>query len=161
MSSFDVVSKTDLMEVDNAINGVKRQIKQRYDLAGTKCNIERTDNTLTIIADDTMKLTQVENLLREYLARRKVDQGAFAFKATENATGETIRRTISIRQGIDADLGRKITKAVKGTKIKVQVSIQGSELRISGKKRDELQETIAFIKEMKIEQPLQYVNFRD
>ena len=96
MSSFDVVSKTNLMEVDNAINGVKRQIKQRYDLAGTKCDIERIDNTLTIIADDTMKLTQVENLLREYLARRKVDQGAFAFKATENATGETIRRTIYI-----------------------------------------------------------------
>ena len=161
MPSFDVVSKTDLMEVDNAINGVKRQIKQRYDLAGTKCNIERNDNTLTIIADDTMKLTQVENLLREYLARRKVDQGAFAFKATENATGETIRRTIYIRQGIDADLGRKITKAVKGTKIKVQVSIEGSELRMSSKKRDDLQETIAFIKEMNIEQPLQYVNFRD
>ena len=161
MSSFDVVSKTNLMEVDNAINGVKRQIKQRYDLAGTKSNIERIDNTLTIIADDTMKLTQVENLLREYLARRKVDQGAFAFKATENATGETIRRTISIRQGIDADLGRKITKAGKGTRIKVQVSIQGSELRMSGKKRDDLQETIAFIKEMEIEQPLQYVNFRD
>ncbi len=161
MPSFDVVSKTDLMEVDNAINGVKRQIRQRYDLARTKCDIERIDNTVTIIADDTMKLTQVEDLLREHLARRKVDQGAFAFKATENATGETIRRTIYIRQGIDADLGRKITKAVKGTKIKVQVSIQGSELRMSGKKRDDLQETIAFIKEMNIEQPLQYVNFRD
>ena len=161
MSSFDVVSKTDLMEVDNAINGVKRQIKQRYDLAGTKCNIERIDNTLTIIADDTMKLTQVEDLLREHLARRKVDRGAFEFKATLNASGETIRRTISIRQGIDADLGRKITKAVKATKIKVQISIQGSELRMSGKKRDDLQETIAFIKEMNIDQPLQYVNFRD
>ena len=161
MPSFDVVSRTDLMEVDNAINGVKRQIRQRYDLARTKCDIERIDNTVTIIADDTMKLTQVENLLREYLARRKVDQGAFAFKATENATGGTIRRTISIRQGIDAELGRKITKAVKGSKIKVQVSIQGNELRVSGKKRDDLQETIAFIKDMNIEQPLQYVNFRD
>ncbi len=114
-----------------------------------------------MIADDAMKLTQVEGLLREYLARRKVDQGAFEFKATQNAAGATIRRTISIRQGIDADLGRKITKAVKGTKIKVQVSMQGSELRMSGKKRDDLQETIAFIKEMNIEQPLQYVNFRD
>ena len=161
MPSFDVVSKTDLMEVDNAINGVKRQIRQRYDLAGTKCSIERFDNTLTMIADDTMKLTQVEDLLREHLARRKVDRGAFEFEATRNASGETIRRTISIRQGIDADLGRKITKAVKATKIKVQISIQGSELRMSGKKRDDLQETIAFIKEMNIEQPLQYVNFRD
>ncbi len=161
MPSFDVVSRTDLMEVDNAINGVKREIKQRFDLAGTKCDIERTDNTLTMIADDTMKLTQLEDLLRKYLARRNVDQGAFEFKATQNAAGGTIRRTISIRQGIDADLGRKITKAVQGTKIKVQVAIQGSELHMSGKKRDDLQDTIAFIKEMDIEQPLQYVNFRD
>jgi len=161
MPSFDVVSKTDLMEVDNAINGVNRQIKQRYDLRDTKCNIGRNSNTLTIIADDTMKLTQVENLLSEYLARRKVAKGAFTFEPTENATGETIRRTISIRQGIDADLGRKITKTIKGTKIKVQISIQGSELRVSGKKRDDLQEAITFIKNMDIEQPLQYVNFRD
>ena len=108
-----------------------------------------------------MKLPQVEGLLRGYLARRKVDQGAFEFKTTQNAAGGTIRQTISISQGIDADLGRSITKAVKGAKIKVQVSIQGSELRMSGKKRDDLQKTIAFIKEMNIEQPLQYVNFRD
>ena len=99
MPSFDVVSRTDLMEVDNAINGVKREIKQRFDLAGTKCDIERTDNTLTMIADDTMKLTQVEGLLRGYLARRKVDQGAFEFKTTQNAAGGTIRQTISISQG--------------------------------------------------------------
>ena len=161
MPSFDVVSRTDLMEVDNAINGVKREIKQRFDLAGTQCDIARIDNILTMIADDTMKLTQVEGLLRGYLARRKVDQKAFEFKATQNAAGGTIRQTISISQGIDADLGRSITKAVKGAKIKVQVSIQGSELRMSGKKRDDLQKTIAFIKEMNIEQPLQYVNFRD
>ena len=161
MPSFDVVSRTDLMEVDNAINGVKREIKQRYDLSGTKCGIERNDNTLTVIADDTMKLTQVEGLLRGYLARRKVDQGAFEFNTTQNAAGDTIRRTISIRQGIDTDLGRKISKAIKGTKIKVQVSIQGNELRMSGKKRDDLQSAITFIKEMEIKQPLQYVNFRD
>ncbi len=161
MPSFDVVSKTDLMEVDNAINGVKRETKQRFDLKGTKCDIERTDNTLTMIADDTMKLTQLEDLLRKYLARRNVDQGAFDFNAPQNAAGGTIRRTISIRQGIDADLGRKITKAVRAAKIKVQLAIQGSELRMSGKKRDDLQETIAFIKEMDIDQPLQYVNFRD
>ena len=161
MPSFDVVSRTDLMEVDNAINGVKREIKQRFDLAATKCDIERIDNTLTMIADDNMKLTQVEGLLRGYLARRKVDQGAFEFKTKQDAAGGTIRQSISISQGIDADLGRKITKAVKGAKIKVQVSIQGSELRMSGKKRDDLQKTITFIKEMNIKQPLQYINFRD
>jgi len=161
MPSFDVVSRTDLMEVDNAINGVKREIKQRFDLAGTKCDIERLDNTLTMIADDTMKLTQLEGLLRGHLARRKVDGGALEFNTIQNATGGTIRQTISISQGIEADLGRKIIKAVKRTKIKVQVSVQGSELRMSGKKRDDLQKTIAFIKEMNIKQPLQYVNFRD
>ena len=161
MPSFDVVSRTDLMEVDNAINGVRRETKQRFDLAGTKCDIDRTDNTLTMFADDTMKLTQLEDLLRKYLARRNVDQRALEFNPPQNASGGTIRQTISIRQGIDADLGRKITKAVRGTKIKVQLSVQGNELRASAKKRDDLQETIAFIKEMDIEQPLQYVNFRD
>ena len=161
MPSFDVVSKTDLMEVDNALNGVLRETKRRFDLAGTKCDIERTDNTLTMIADDTMKLTQVEDLLRKYLARRNVDQRAFEFNQPQSAAGGTIRQTISIKQGIDADLGRRITKAVRDTKIKVQLAIQGNELRVSAKKRDDLQETIAFIKDMGIEQPLQYVNFRD
>ena len=161
MPSFDVVSRTNLMEVDNAVNGVEREIKQRYDLAGTKCALERVDNTLTMIADDRMKLTQVEDLLRKYLARRKVNQGAFEFKAIQNAAGESIRRIISIKQGIDVELGRKITKAVKGTKIKVQISIQGNELRVSSKKRDDLQETIAFIKGLDIKQPIQFVNFRN
>lgn len=161
MPSFDVVSRTDLMEVDNAINGVRREIKQRFDLAGTKCDIDRTDNTLTMTADDEMKMRQLEELLRKYLARRNVDQGAFEFKPPQSATGGSIRQSISIVQGIDADLGRKITKAVRGTKIKVQLAIQGTELRASAKNRDDLQATISFIKEMGIDQPLQYVNFRD
>ena len=161
MPSFDVVSRTNLMEVDNAINGVKREINQRYDLAGTKCDISRTDNILTITADDTMKLTQVEELLRKYLARRKVDQRAFKVTATQDAAGDSIRQTIAIGQGIEGDLARKISKAVKGSKLKVQVAIQGDELHMSGKKRDDLQATIAFIKELDIKQPLQYVNYRD
>ena len=85
MPSFDVVSKTDLMEVDNAINGVKRETKQRFDLAGTKCDVERSGNTLTMIADDNMKLTQLQDLLRKYLARRNVDQNAFDFKEISKA----------------------------------------------------------------------------
>ncbi|MQF69150.1 YajQ family cyclic di-GMP-binding protein [SAR202 cluster bacterium AD-804-J14_MRT_500m] len=161
MPSFDVVSRTDLMEIDNAINGVQRETSQRFDLKGTKCDIERTDNTLTMIADDTMKLTQIEDLLRNYLARRKVDQKALEFKPIQNASGGTIKRTVSIKQGIDSDLGRKITKAIKGSKLKIQVAIQGNELHMSGKKRDELQEAIAFIKQMELDQPLQYINFRD
>jgi len=149
------------MEVDNAINGVKREINQRYDLARTQCDISLTDNILTITADDTMKLTQVEELLRKYLARRKVDQRAFKVTATQDAAGDSIRQTIAIGQGIEGDLARKISKAVKGSKLKVQVAIQGDELHMSGKKRDDLQATIAFIKELDIKQPLQYVNYRD
>ena len=161
MPSFDVVSKTDLMEVDNAINGVRREIQTRFDLKGTKNDISRDDNTLTMTADDTMKLRQLEDLLRSYLLRRKLDPAAFDFQKPQDAAGDTIRQNISIKQGIDSDLGRKISKAVKGTKIKVQVAIQGTELRVSGKTRDDLQSTIKFIKEMELDQPLQYVNFRN
>ncbi len=161
MPSFDVVCKTNLMEVDNAINGMQREIKQRFDLKGTKCDIERTDNTLTMIAENTMQLTQLEDLLRKYLGRRNVDQRAIQINAPQNAAGGTIRTTIFVRQGIEPDLSRKIVKAVKATKSKVQLSIQGKEIHVSGKKRDELQETIAFIKDMGLEQPLQYVNFRE
>ena len=161
MPSFDVVSKTELMEVDNALHGVQREIKQRFDFKGTQCAIERTDDTLTIIADDDMKLNEVEELFRKYLARRNVDQRAFEFHSPQNAAGGTMRRTISIRQGIDGELGRRIIKEVRATKMKVQLAIQGAELHVSGKNRDELQKAIAFIKEMEIKQPLQYVNFRN
>ena len=161
MPSFDVVSKTDLMEVDNAVNGVKRQIKQRFDLAGTKCDVERNENSLTITADDNMKLNQLHDLLRQNLASRKVDAKALDFGKPENASGDSLRQQVMIKQGIDQDLARKINKAVKGSKMKVQITIKGSELHVSGKKRDELQETITFIKNMDTDQPLQYINFRD
>lgn len=161
MPSFDVVSKTDLMEVDNVINGVRREIQTRFDLKGTRSDISRDDNTLTMTADDTMMLRQLEDLLRSYLVRRKLDTAAFDFQEPQEASGGSIRQNISIKQGIDSDMGRKISKAVKGTKIKVQVAIQGTELRVSGKTRDDLQSTIKFIKEMELDQPLQYVNFRN
>lgn len=161
MPSFDLVSRTDLMEVDNAINGMQREIKQRFDLAGTKCAIERTDDALTMTADDAMKLQQLEDLLRKYLANRKVDPRAMEFKTPQNSAGGSLRQTISIKQGIDGDLGRRINKEVRAAKLKVQVSIQGTEIRVTGKKRDDLQSTIAFIKEMDIDQPLQYVNMRE
>ncbi len=161
MPSFDVVSRTDLMEVDNAVNGVRREIKQRFDLAGTKCAIDRTDDALTIYADDSMKLKQLEDLLRKHIASRNVDQRSLEFKPPQNAAGGSLRQAITIKQGIDGDLGRRINKAVRGAKLKVQVSIQGPEMRISAKKKNDLQSTIAFIKEMDIDQPLQYVNFRE
>ena len=161
MPSLDVVSKTDLAEVDNALNGVEREIKQRFDLARTKSAIVRSDNTLTLTADDTMKMTAVEDLLRKYLGMRKVELGALNFSKPQNAAGSSLREIVNIKQGIDNDLGRKIVKEVKSAKMNVQLAIQGTELRVTAKKRDDLQAVIAFIKDMKNSQPLQFVNFRD
>ena len=161
MPSFDIVSNTDLQEVDNAVNGAMREIGTRYDFKGTDCTIERSDETLTIRADDDFRLKQVQELLRGYLARRKVDAGAFDFGKPEQASGNSLRQSVTIKQGIERELAQKIVKAVKASKMKVQVAIQGDELRVSGKKRDDLQSAIALVKDMKIEQPLQYVNFRD
>jgi uncharacterized protein YajQ (UPF0234 family) len=161
MPSFDVVSRTDLMEVDNAIHGVEREIKQRFDLANTKCAVSRSENTMTLIADNNMKMEQVVELLRLYLAKRKVELGALDFGTPQNAAGGVLRETVSIKQGIDGDLGRMISKEVKRAKMKVQVTIQGQELRVSAKKRDDLQATISLIKGMENQQPLQFVNYRD
>jgi uncharacterized protein YajQ (UPF0234 family) len=149
------------MEVDNAIHGVEREIKQRFDLANTKCSVSRSENTMTLIADNNMKMEQVVELLRLYLAKRKVELGALDFGTPQNAGGGVLRETVSIKQGIDGDLGRLISKEVKRTKMKVQVTIQGQELRVSGKKKDDLQATMSLIKAMESQQPVQFVNYRE
>lgn len=161
MPSFDIVSRTELPEVDNAINGAMREIGTRYDFKGSSCSIERSENTVTIKAEDDMKLRQAQELLRGYLARRKVDVGAFEFGKPEAAAGNTLRQAVTIKQGIDRELAQKIVKAIKDAKLKVQVAIQGTELRVSGKKRDDLQAAITHVKGMGIAHPLQYLNFRD
>ena len=161
MPTFDVVSRTDLAEVDNALNGAGREIATRYDFKGSACSIERADQVLTIRADDEFKRSQVEDLLRSHMAKRKVDVRAFDFAEPEKAAGNSLRQTVTIKQGIEREIAQKITKAIKGEKMKVQVASQGDELRITGKKRDHLQAAIAFIKGLKISHPLQYVNFRD
>ena len=161
MPSFDIVSKTDLTEIDNAINGARREIETRFDFKGSKCTIERKEETITLLADDDMKLRQMQELLKGYVTRRKLDAGALEFKDPEKATGNAVRQVVLVKQGIDKDLAKQIVKAIKDAKLKVQASIQGDELRISGKKRDDLQEAIALVRTLKIEQPLQYVNFRD
>lgn len=161
MPSFDVVSRTDLQEVENALQGAMREISTRYDFKGSNCSIERQDEVLTIRADDDFKLKQVQELLRGHLARRKLDVGAFEFKDPEKASGNSLRQTVLVKQGIERELAQKIVKEIKSAKLKVQVAIQGDELRISGKKRDDLQAAIACIKGLKLDQPLQYVNMRD
>ena len=161
MPSFDIVSRTEIPEVDNAINGAMREIGTRFDFKGSSCSIERSDETILIKADDELKLRQVQELLRGYMAKRKVDVGAFDFQKPEKALSDTLRQTVAIKQGVERDLAQKIIKTIKGMKAKMQVAIQGDELRVSGKKRDDLQDAITLIKDSKFGQPLQYVNFRD
>ncbi|MBE7637917.1 YajQ family cyclic di-GMP-binding protein [Sneathiella sp. P13V-1] len=161
MPSFDIVSKTDLNEVDNALNNVSREIETRYDFKGSNCSIERAESVLTIHADDDLKLRQMHELLQGHLTRRKVDAGVLDYKEPVNAAGQSVRQQVIVREGIDKELAKKLVKQIKGSKIKVQVAIQGDELRVTGKKRDELQEVIAFCKGLDVGLPLQYVNFRD
>jgi hypothetical protein len=148
-------------EVDNAIQGAMREIGTRYDFKGSTSSIERTDEVILIAAEDELKLKQVQELLRGHMAKRKVDVGSLDFQEPQKASGRSLRQRVLVKQGIDRDLGQKIVKMIKGSKLKVQVAIQGDELRVSGKKRDDLQDAIALIKGSEIGQPLQYVNFRD
>jgi len=161
MPSFDIVSRTDLAEVDNALQGVGRDIAQRYDFKGSRCSIERKDEILTILADSDQKLKQMHELLKANLARRKVESAALEFQAVEKAAGTSVRQIVAIRQGVSGKLSKQIVKALKSSKLKVQAAIQGEELRITGKKRDDLQKAIDLVKELKPDQPLQYLNFRD
>ena len=161
MPSFDVVCKTNIAEVDNALNGIAREVKQRYDLKGSMCSIERSGDNLTITADRDTLLQQMRELLHVYCVRRGVNDDVMEFKPPQNAAKGSLRQEVIIRQGIDQATSRQIVKMVKGSKLKVQVAIQGDELHITGKKRDDLQETIAALKEMDVDLPLQYINFRD
>ncbi|PCJ68536.1 MAG: YajQ family cyclic di-GMP-binding protein [Rhodobiaceae bacterium] len=161
MPSFDVVSKTDMAEVENAIQNVTREIAQRYDFKGSKSTVTIEESEITINADDDLKLKQIHEILQGHLSRRKVEPGVLDYKTVEQAAGQSVRQKVSIKQGIEKDLAKKLVKEIKATKAKVQVAIQGDELRVTGKKRDDLQEVIAFLKEKGGEQPLQFENFRD
>lgn len=155
MPSFDIVSKTDMTEIQNAVNGAAREISTRFDFKGSKSSIELKDKEIILLADDDLKLKQLHELLVTYVTRRKLDTSALSFGKEEKAAGAMVRQAVAVKQGIEQEIAKKISKA------KVQVSIQGDELRVSGKKRDDLQAVIAFVKTLGIDQPLQFVNFRD
>ena len=161
MPSFDIVSRIELAEVDNALAGITREIGTRFDFKGSKCKVERQEGVLNIIADDELKLKQMHELLKVHMTRRKVDPAALEYKPPEKASGNALKQAILLRQGVDANLARQLIREIKDSKLKVQASVQGDELRITGKKRDDLQAAIALVRGMKIEQPLQYINFRD
>ncbi len=161
MPSFDIVAKTDMAEVDNAVQNMVREIATRYDFKGSKCTVERKEEALILNADDDLKLKQMHELLQGHMARRKIEAGVLEYKTPEKAAGQSVRQTVVIKQGIDKELAKKIVKDLKETKLKIQAAIQGDEVRITGKARDDLQDAIAAVKAMKTELPLQFVNFRD
>ncbi len=161
MPSFDIVSTIKLAEVDNALANLDREIGQRYDFKGSQSRVERAEQVLTIFADDDLKLRQLHELLQGHLQRRGIEPGVLDYGTIEKAAGQSVRQTVILRSGIDQALAKRITKEIKASKIKVQAAIQGDEVRVSGKKRDDLQAVIARVKGLGIEQPLQFVNFRD
>lgn len=161
MPSFDIVSEVEIAEAENAVQNVMREISTRYDFKGSKSTVEIKDGVITIFADDDMKLRQMHEILQGNMQKRGIEPGSLDYQKEEPAAGQSVRQRVLIKQGIDKELSKTIVKAIKGEKFKVQSAIQGDELRVTGKKRDDLQEVIAFVKAMKLEQPLQFKNFRD
>jgi len=161
MPSFDVISKINYPEFDNALANCLREITNRYDFKGLNISIERKDKTITTLAPDELKLKQVNELLQVHLIRRKVDPRVIVFKNSESAAGTTIRQVSELKEGISQENAKKIIADVKKLKLKIQIKIQGEELRAEGKKRDDLQEAISAIEAIDIGLPIEFVNFRD
>ena len=163
MPSFDIVNKVDMQEVSNMVNNASKEVLQRYDFRGSHTEIELDGNAELIVVrtEDEMKMEAVREILLTHAVRRKVDAGCLDFQEPEGAGGKTVRREVRIQQGIDRDIARQIVKDVKDSKIKVQVAIQGEELRVTGKKRDDLQSVMTLLKAAEYDVPLQFVNRRD
>ena len=161
MPSFDVISKINYQEFDNALANCLREISNRFHFKGWNISIIRKDNTITSLAPDNLKLKQVNELLQTHLIRRKVDPRVLSVKNSENATGGTIRQISELKEGISQENAKKIITHIKSLKLKIQIKIQGEELRADGKKRDDLQEAIAAIKTIDIGLPIEFVNFRE
>ena len=161
MPSFDVVSKVDLMELDNALNTAKKEIAQRYDFRGTGTDMERDPEGIVIRSSDEPRAAAALAVLRERMAKRNVPPRCLDPGDVEPAGGQTVRQRVTIKQGIDMETAKKIVKAVKDSKIKVQAQIQGDELRVTGKNRDDLQAAIALVRRSEFGIDLQFVNFRE
>ena len=161
MPSFDVISKVNYQEFDNALANCLREISNRYDFKGLNISIERKDKTITTIATDDLKLKQVNELLETHLVRRKVDPRVLDVKNSEGASGGTIRQITELKEGISQENAKKIIGDIKKLKLKIQIKIQGEELRVEGKKRDDLQDAMATIKTINIGLPIEFINFRD
>mgnify|MGYP001375908251 FL=1 len=162
MASFDIVNKVDLQEVDNALNNAKKQIATRYDFRGSKTEItfDRSTKVIRASTDDSMKMKAVEEMLNVALVKRGVDPKTLDMKDEEATSKGGVRRDIALREGIDKEIGKKIVKLIKEQKLKVKVQIQDEQVRVTGKKIDDLQEVIEMLKGKNLEVPLQYVNMK-
>ena len=161
MPSFDVVNRLDFQEIDNAVGNTTREITNRYDFKGSDTSIERKDKDLIVITEDELKLNQVHDLIITHLVRRKVDPLCLSKQSVQKAGGNKVRQLYKFIEGIEQSIAKKITADIKSSKIKVQVKINGNELRVDGKKKDDLQAVIQIIEDSNIGIPVQFVNFRD
>ncbi|HTC31130.1 MAG TPA: YajQ family cyclic di-GMP-binding protein [Candidatus Acidoferrum sp.] len=159
-ASFDVVSRIDQQELDNALNQARREIENRFDFKNSKTSIESDGKKITIVSDDELKMRNVIDVLQGKAVKRGIDIKAFEFGEIEPASGGTVRRVISLRSGIPKDKSKAIMERIKALKLKVNAQYQDEQVRVSGKSRDDLQHVIADLKAMDFELPLQFVNFR-
>lgn len=158
--SFDITSKVNMQEVDNAINQTNKEIRQRFDFKKSVSEVRLEEDNLRIISDDDFKLKNVIDILETKLVSRKIPIKNLEYGKIEDASGGTVRQLIKLKQGIDTETAKKIVKDIKGLKIKVQAQIMEDQVRVSGKKRDELQQVITFLKDQDYKQELQFVNYR-
>ncbi len=163
MPSFDVVNKVDMQEVANTVNNANKEVVQRYDFRGSNTTIDLDSDAGQIVVrtEDEMKMEAVRDVIVTQAVRRKLNAGCLEFREPQPAGGKTLRQEVLIHQGIDREIAQKIVNDLKRTKIKVQVAIQGDELRVTGKKRDDLQAVIALLKSEQYGIPLQFINMRD
>ena len=160
MPSFDVVSEVDFHEVTNALDQANRELSTRFDFRGVEATFERTEDAITMTADADIQLQQMLDILQNKLHRRGIDISCLDV-ADATKLGKQVKQKVIIKQGLDSDTARKIVKLIKTEKLKVQAAIQGEKVRVTGKKRDDLQQTMATLKAADLDLPLQYDNFRD
>ncbi len=161
MPSFDVVSEANMIEVKNAVEQSNKEISTRFDFKGSDARVEQKERELTLYADDDFKLGQVKDVLIGKMAKRNVDVRFLDYGKIEKIGGDKVKQVVTIKKGVSGDLAKKVVRIVKDRKIKVQASIQGDAVRVSGAKRDDLQSTIALLRKEVTDTPLDFNNFRD
>ncbi len=161
MPSFDIVSEVNQVEVRNALDQANKELGTRFDFKGSDARVELADKTLTLYADDDFKLKQVTDILTAKLGKRGIDLRALQYGSVEKVSGNKVKQAVTVRTGVEAELAKRIVRLIKDSRLKVQASIQGDAVRVSGAKRDDLQGAIALVRAQVTDFPLQYGNFRD